>query len=232
MVTDERATFKSSARNRMHASLARPSIGGAVTASFRAPSSSPRTWFFLAFGCRRMPRLTPDAVSRMSITGFGLSPKIAVPTRTQVDPSADRHFEIVRHAHGKLIDRVAAQVVGDGIAQLAKIAEVGPCVFGIFGEGRNGHQSADSQVLPSLACSRTRRFRVSPVANPLLASSPPTLISINTSRVLPNASAAEFKRSASLRESTESTGVEQFRSQLRFVRLQVPDHVELCTFRA
>src|SRR3954468_9094662 len=50
IVTDERATFKSLARNSMHDSLARPSIGGEVRDSLSASPSSPETAFFLARG--------------------------------------------------------------------------------------------------------------------------------------------------------------------------------------
>jgi len=50
MVTEERGTFKKSAKNATQASLARPSIGGAVRASFSVSPISPVMAFFLARG--------------------------------------------------------------------------------------------------------------------------------------------------------------------------------------
>ena len=66
---------------------------------------------------------------------------------------------------------------------------------------------------------------------PLLARSPPMLISIRTSRVLPSLCAASFSRCASLAESMESTA---WKISARFcclVRLQVADHVEFGIFQ-
>lgn len=48
MVTEERGTFKSFARNLTQASFALPSTGGAVREIFSAPSSLPVIAFFLA----------------------------------------------------------------------------------------------------------------------------------------------------------------------------------------
>ena len=50
MVTEDRGTFKSFAKNSMQASLARPSTGGVVSETFRASPSSPVMAFFLARG--------------------------------------------------------------------------------------------------------------------------------------------------------------------------------------
>jgi hypothetical protein len=50
MVTEDRGTFKSFAKNSMHASLARPSIGGAVSEIFSASPTMPVIAFFLARG--------------------------------------------------------------------------------------------------------------------------------------------------------------------------------------
>ena len=47
MVTEDRGTFKSFAKNSMQASLARPSTGGAVSESFSASPSSPVMAVFL-----------------------------------------------------------------------------------------------------------------------------------------------------------------------------------------
>ena len=129
MVTEERGTSKRFAKNSMQASLARPSTGGAVKASFSASPIVPVMAFFLARGCtltakanacrrianrnhqfrfhhrvHREPlhtRIEGDRFGSYSFFCFvlclcdsvvdhllALSPKIAVPTRTQVDPSS------------------------------------------------------------------------------------------------------------------------------------------------
>ena len=92
----------------MQASFARPSVGGAVKASFIALPTSPIRAFFLARGFTLTAKVAPAGVSRIGITNYnsttdrrgpvtlrlcgnyllGLSPKIAVPTRTQVEPSS------------------------------------------------------------------------------------------------------------------------------------------------
>src|SRR5579863_2626632 len=133
MVTEERGTAKRFAKNSMQASLARPSTGGAVRASFSASPTAPVMAFFLARGCTLTVKATPAEISRTGIMVFdfttesqshrellqtriegncfgsysffcfflclcdsvvdhllALSPKIAVPTRTQVAPPVDR----------------------------------------------------------------------------------------------------------------------------------------------
>jgi len=50
MVTEERGTFKSFAKNSMQASLARPSTGGLVRETFNASRNSPVMAFFFARG--------------------------------------------------------------------------------------------------------------------------------------------------------------------------------------
>jgi hypothetical protein len=59
MVTEDRGTFKSLAKNLMQASLARPSTGGVVSETFRVSPSSPVMAFFLARGWTLMEKLTP-----------------------------------------------------------------------------------------------------------------------------------------------------------------------------
>jgi hypothetical protein len=58
MVTEDRGTFKSLAKNLMQASLARPSTGGVVSETFRVSPSSPVMAFFLARGWTLMEKLT------------------------------------------------------------------------------------------------------------------------------------------------------------------------------
>jgi hypothetical protein len=48
MVTEDRGTFKSFAKNSMQAWLARPSMGGAIRETFSASPSSPVMPFFFA----------------------------------------------------------------------------------------------------------------------------------------------------------------------------------------
>ncbi len=59
MVTEDRGTFKSFAKNSMQASLARPSTGGEVRESFQASPSSPVIAFFLARGWTLTANVTP-----------------------------------------------------------------------------------------------------------------------------------------------------------------------------
>src|SRR5439155_21791901 len=63
MVTEERGSFKSLARNSTQASLARPSIGGAVSESLSASPTSPVMAFLLARGCTLTAKVAPDGVS-------------------------------------------------------------------------------------------------------------------------------------------------------------------------
>jgi hypothetical protein len=72
MVTEERGTSKRFAKNLMQASLARPSIGGAVKANFNASPSSPMTAFFLARGCTLTAKLRPAGVWRIGIIEYFL----------------------------------------------------------------------------------------------------------------------------------------------------------------
>src|ERR1700722_17408667 len=103
IVMEERGTSKRFAKNSMQAPFARPSVGGAVKASFIALPTSPIRAFFLARGFTLTAKVAPAGVSRIGITNYnsttdrrgpvtlrlcgnyllGLSPKIAVPTRTQ-----------------------------------------------------------------------------------------------------------------------------------------------------
>ena len=63
MVTEERETFKRSAKNSMQASLAPPSTGGAVKDSFSASPTSPVIAFFLARGWTLIANVAPEGVS-------------------------------------------------------------------------------------------------------------------------------------------------------------------------
>ena len=74
MVTDERGTFKRFAKNSIQASLARPSMGGAVNVSFSASPSSPVMAFFLPRGWTLTVKTTPDSHSRIGIIEW-LSPR-------------------------------------------------------------------------------------------------------------------------------------------------------------
>ena len=59
MVTEDRGSFKSFAKNSMQASLARPSTGGEVRVSLSASPSSPVMAFFLARGWTLTVKVTP-----------------------------------------------------------------------------------------------------------------------------------------------------------------------------
>ncbi len=57
----------------MQASLARPSIGGAVREIFSASPSSPTTAFLLARGCTLTAKVIPEEVSWSAITSYMIS---------------------------------------------------------------------------------------------------------------------------------------------------------------
>jgi len=63
MVTEERGTFKSLAKNSMQAALALPSTGGAVSATLRASPTSPVRAFFLERGWTLTAKVAPLDVS-------------------------------------------------------------------------------------------------------------------------------------------------------------------------
>src|SRR5579884_3756729 len=67
MVMEERGTFKNFAKNSIHASLARPSTGGAVSDSLSASPTPPVIASFFARGCTFTAKLTPAADSVMGI---------------------------------------------------------------------------------------------------------------------------------------------------------------------
>jgi len=64
---EDRGRFKSSARNAMQASLARPSMGGAMSEIFSASPNSPVIAFFFARGWMRTAKVTPEVLPRMAI---------------------------------------------------------------------------------------------------------------------------------------------------------------------
>jgi hypothetical protein len=125
MVTEDRATFKKSARNSMQAWLARPATGGAVRDSLRASPSSPVMALVLARGCTLTENVAPPEVSWIEIIeaichggqrGYGGSSGFFVLTSSPGSvyrplakdggsyPHAGRaffdgNFEVVRHAH-------------------------------------------------------------------------------------------------------------------------------------
>jgi hypothetical protein len=88
MVTEERGTFKKSEKNRMQASLARPSVGGAVSSSFKLSPTCPQMRSRLPRGCTFTANDTPSAVSVVLINDQLRCPKIAAPMRIQVEPSS------------------------------------------------------------------------------------------------------------------------------------------------
>ncbi len=70
MVTEDRGTFKSFAKNSMHAESARPSIGGVVSETLSASPSSPVMAFLFARGCTLMLKVAPRSDSRIEIKYF------------------------------------------------------------------------------------------------------------------------------------------------------------------
>src|SRR6185369_13890982 len=131
IVIEERWTFKSFAKNSMQASLARPSRGGAVSATFSESPISPVIASFFARGWTLMAKTAPSAVSRTWNMGIETYHRGTEPRRNLLfaiemrfacvfrylrlrplseDACAHAHtsrafrdgnFEIVRHAHGE-----------------------------------------------------------------------------------------------------------------------------------
>jgi hypothetical protein len=75
MVTEDRGTFKSFAKNAMHASFARPSTGGVVMESFTASPTSPVMAFFFARGWTFTAKVTPPLFSWIAIIP---TPKVVI----------------------------------------------------------------------------------------------------------------------------------------------------------
>src|ERR1700731_4400130 len=73
IVMEERGTSKRFAKNSMQASFARPSVGGAVKASFIALPTSPIRAFFLARGFTLTAKVAPAGVSRIGITNYNFT---------------------------------------------------------------------------------------------------------------------------------------------------------------
>src|SRR5216684_1176172 len=134
MVTEARGTFKRFAKNSMQASLARPSLGGAVKETLRASPTSPVIAFFFARGWSLMAKLTPVEVSRIGIIpGWNLmdarccatSPLSLSIFSFAKDRRSHPHtgraflngdFKVVRHSHRKHVHIDIGKLLGDFIA--------------------------------------------------------------------------------------------------------------------
>src|SRR3954464_10137461 len=90
MVTEERGTFKDLEKYSTQASLAAPSTGGAVSASFSAPPISPVMEFFLARGCTFTAKLMPPEPSVTATMGLPPGSGNFTPAFAHVKPSAVR----------------------------------------------------------------------------------------------------------------------------------------------
>jgi hypothetical protein len=73
IITADRGTRRMSEKNSTHASLARPSTGGAVNATFSASPNSPTIAFRFARGWTLIANVTPAAVSLMVSTSYMIS---------------------------------------------------------------------------------------------------------------------------------------------------------------
>src|SRR5271156_6738760 len=101
IVTEERGSFKSFAKNSMQAWLALPSIGGAVRESFSASPTSPVMAFFFARGWTLTAKIVPAGDSLSSSIIFRAFPKDRCPHAHASRSLFDGDFEIVRHPHGE-----------------------------------------------------------------------------------------------------------------------------------
>src|SRR5579864_8308299 len=80
MVTEDRGTFKSFAKNSMQASLARPSTGGVVSDSLSASPSSPVMAFFFARGWTLTAKAEPWLLSLIGMLILGVVSFSATPS--------------------------------------------------------------------------------------------------------------------------------------------------------
>src|SRR6266849_1921291 len=137
---------------------------------------------------------------------FALSPKIAVPTRTHVDPSSiatskscDMPIESTSiSTAGKRRDAIRSRISRSCRKKRRALS----------GSSEYGGMVISPRILRLPHCGAPKRIWSNSCevgATPLFASSPPTLISIRIGSVLPAFSAAPFSFSASRTESTEST---------------------------
>jgi predicted CoA-binding protein len=104
MVTEDPDTRKRLAKNSTQAWLARPSKGGAVSASLNPPPSSPVSPFFEARGCTFTAKLAPFGVSRIAIMTGALGPSgigMAAPLQYCLMaslPQSDPIFDLLKRA--------------------------------------------------------------------------------------------------------------------------------------
>src|SRR5262249_39490529 len=153
MVTEARGISNKSAKNSITAWLARPSTGGAVSASFRASPLVPVIAFLRARGWTFTAKEMPLALSVSGIIGVagscGLRPG---PEDGRADAHAGRAFfnrdlKIVRHAHGERVQVNAGQLARRNlVAQVAEQAKVRPRSFGVLSERRDRHQAAELKM--------------------------------------------------------------------------------------
>src|SRR4051812_9266 len=101
MVTEERGTFKDLEKYSTQAWLAAPSTGGAVSASFSAPPTSPVMEFFFARGCTFTEKLMPPEFSVTATMGLPPGSGNSTPAFAHVKLSASHRrlpYRVVRRS--------------------------------------------------------------------------------------------------------------------------------------
>src|SRR5216684_7124308 len=137
---------------------------------------------------------------------FALSPKIAVPTRTHVDPSSiatskscDMPIESTSiSTAGKRRNAIRSRIS-------RSLRKYGRAPSGSSVNGGTVINPRNASASSRGAASSNSSSASESGATPLLASSPPRLTSISTSSFLPSVQAAASNFAASFSESTEST---------------------------
>ena len=122
----------------MQASLARPSTGGVVSESFSASPTSSGDGILACAGMdlhlKRAPARRVAEIRESS--AWARVPKMAVPMRTQVEPSSmatSKSCDMPMESTSRIDRRQVAG--GKTVAQFAQLAEVRPGTFRIVGEG-------------------------------------------------------------------------------------------------
>src|SRR6266478_337702 len=137
---------------------------------------------------------------------FALSPKIAVPTRTHVEPSSiatSKSYDMPIESTSMRVSVSSCEAIRSQISRSWR--KKGRASSGFSEYGGTIINPRILRLRQRGAASRTCSNSRDAGATPLFASSPPTLISIRIGSVFPAFSAAPFSFSASRMESTEST---------------------------
>src|SRR6476620_6272246 len=102
--------------NLISAALARPSSGGAVTATLSAPACSPTIAFFLALGWARTASVAPSACGVTVMDTLAQSLEHCRPDAHQRCPFLNRYLEVAAHSH-RQVDQFQSRTCAQVVAQ-------------------------------------------------------------------------------------------------------------------